>query len=848
MGDQKKKAPYFTENQKQIHPTYFLPQGDTMSKVFLSHSSFDKDFVEKVYSDLGAARCVYDAKNFQKNCDLPTQIRDGLEDCDIYALFLSASAIQSKWVSAELDIAFELRTRWKIRKFLVFQLDDTKWDTLPHWMGSYIASCPPSPRQVVLRLLDELIDRDAEKLECHGRSEDERNIVDLLSESEATPSYLYISGPTGIGRRTIASKVYRSFYPHISEHKIEINVDQVDDTLDIYRRALAYSANWRASDYTQELERYVRLSPILKSRELAALLKDISTTFGQVVIINLGTAALTEEGKPQPWFSTLTKYLAPADYPYVWFISQRFLSGNDLTNGLFLSIDPLDDEWSKFLFRILIKKYKVSIPSKEEQSRMETSISGHPGLICMVANYLRKNPHYKPNRTHANVVKLINEQVQRILYDYVGTNQDRELAVALFADANILSYAEIQNIAKEWPAFEEAMESLMDTGLLVRTDSDYALVSYIHRATEGLAAKHREALAPIRKSLLTDLDELSDTSYLSIQLLDARIVAHILDGAPIAGYLSNLVMPSQQLRAAKRRYDAQEYSHSLSLAKQAYEQTDKLSDNGRREAWRLIGLSSVRANLEEEFKVFTAEYNKIKKSPQTDAIFNFSNGLKERLKGNLREAQDWYKKIKQEKYADSHVYRELAYIYAFERNFDEAHSCANRAHDLAFGNPYVLDILAMVLLERFKTEKRGAAITEIDACLDLLKAADEREGTNFYTARAKIRAVVVNNDLSSLHDLFSSRRNLPIAAKIALLSILSVKEKDLQFNELHGELIKALREKRNPLAKIEMARIEIEHHCARRHFGQAENILSENRNKFTQRCCEQLERLLPVKK
>lgn len=819
-----------------------------MSKVFLSHSTFDKDFVEKVYADLGAARCVYDARTFQKNCDLPAQIRDGLEDCDVYALFLSASAIQSRWVSAELDIALELRTRWKIRKFLVFQLDDTKWDTLPHWMGRYIASCPPSPRQVVLRLLDELNDKGVGALECHGRSEDERKIVDLLSESEVPPSYLYISGPNGIGRRTIASKVYQSFYPHLSQHKIDIAVDQVDDTLDIYRRALAYSANWRASDYKKELDRFVDLSPTLKSRELAALLRDISTNFGQVVIINLGTSALTEEGKPQAWFSSLTKYLTSADYPYVWFISQRFLNGNDLPNGLFLSVDSLDDKWSTFLFRVLIKKFGVSIPSREEQSRIETSISGHPGLISMVANYLRRNPQYKPNRTHNNVVKLINEQVQQILHDFVGTNIDRERAVALFAEANILSYAEIQNIAKVWPEFEAATESLMDAGLLIRTDSDYALVSYLQRATEGLASKHRTALAPIRKSLLADFDTLKDTSYLSIQLLDARIVAHILDGTPIAGYLSNLVMPSQQIRAAKRRYDSQDYDLSLKLAKQAYDQTEKLSENGRREAWRLIGLSSVRANLEDEFKVFVAEYPKIKKSPQTDAIFNFGNGLKERLKGNLREALNWYKKIKQDKYADSHVYRELAYIHAFERNFDEAYSCVTKAHDLAFGNPYVLDILAMVLLDRFKTERRGVAITEIDACLDQLKAADERDGTNFYSARAKMREVVVNNDLTSLHDLFASRRNLPIAAKLALLSMLSLKEKDLQFNELHGELTKALREKRNPLAKIEMARVDFEHFCARRQFDQAEAILRDNRAYFTQRCCEQLERLLPGKK
>ena len=816
-----------------------------MSKVFLSHSSFDKDFVEKVYAELGAARCVYDVKTFEKNCDLPMQIREGLEDCDVYALFLSATAVKSNWVTSELDIALELRTRWKIRKFLVFQLDDTKWDTLPPWMGRYVVSCPPSPRQVVLRLMNEVSNASSANVECHGRSEDERRIVDLLSDPEVPPSYLYISGPNGIGRRTIASKVYESFYPNVSSHKIEITVDQVDDTLDIYRRALAYSANWRANDYKQELDRYVELSPTLRSRELAKLLRDISITFGQVVIINLGTAALTEEGKPQAWFASLTKYLAPADYPYIWFISQRFLNGSDLSNGLFLSVDSLDEKWSTFLFRILIKKYGIAIPSKDEQSRIETSISGHPGLITMVANYLRRNPNYKPNRTHNNVVKLINEQVQQILFDFVGTDTDREQAVALFAEANILSYGEIQNISREWPSFETCTESLIDAGLLARVASDYSLVTYIQRASEGLATKHRAALAPIRKALLADFDTLEDNSYLSIQLLDARIVAHILDGTPLAGYLSNLVMPSQQIRAAKRRYDSQDYEGSLKLAKQAYEQTEKLSENGRREAWRLMGLSAVRANLDDQFQVFVTEYSRIKSSPQTDAIYNFGNGLRERLRGNLRQALVWYKKINQDRYADSHVYRELAYIYAFERSFDEAYSCVTKAHDLAFGNPYVLDILAMVLLERFKAERRGVSITDIDTCLDQLKAADERDGTTFFSTRSRMREVIVNNDLASLHDLFSNRRALPIAAKLALLSMLSLKEKDLQFNELHGELTKALREKRNPLAKIEMSRVDIEHHCARRQFDQAEKLLRDNRSFFPQRCCDELERLFP---
>ena len=341
-----------------------------MPRAFLSHSSFDKDFVQQVYDGLGAGRCAFDARTLRKSSDLPAQIREGLEDCDIYVLFLSHSALQSNWVTAELDVASELRSRWKIRSVLVFQLDETKWDNLPTWTHRYVASCPPSPQQVALRIEDEIRNLRSDPFGCHGRDEDVRRAVELLSEADSTPAYIYLSGPVGIGRRTLAAEIYKSYYPHIAKTHIEINVDQLDDLIDIYRRALGFSSNWRARDYRSAVDQFLTLSTTQRADKLAALLRDISTAFGQVVIINVGTSALTEEGKPQSWFTSLTNSLMPADYPYIWFISQRFLSGNKLRNGIFLAVEPIDDKWSAFLFKVLIKKYKVAIPSREEQSQI----------------------------------------------------------------------------------------------------------------------------------------------------------------------------------------------------------------------------------------------------------------------------------------------------------------------------------------------------------------------------------------------------------------------------------------------------------------------------------------------
>lgn len=816
-----------------------------MSKIFLSHSTFDKDFVDQVFEILGAGRCVYDKVTFKKNSDLALQIRDGLEGCEFYALFLSSSALKSNWVQAEMDLANELKTQWRVKKVFIFQLDSTNWTELPKWMGRYVVSCPPSPAHVALRLMDEIRPTAEEDAGCLGRSDDEQFLISELSEADATPCFIYLSGPLGIGRRTLASSIYKTFYKDISQNKIKIELEAFDGYPDIYRKALTYSANWRAGDYRRAVESYSLKPEKEQISELADLLKNITTAFRQVIIIDLGVVALTEEGKPQKWFVDLAKKLPTADYPYIWFLSQRFLGGFEIPNGVFYAVQPLESSWSSTLFTVLLKKYGILLPSKDEQKLIESSISGHPGLINFVASYLRKNPAYKPTRTHNNIVKLINEQVQSILIDFIGGDEEKEKAVAFYAESHILSYEEILLISKSWPEFEASTESLLDTGLLIKQGSDYSLAGYVGRVASSFAKKHHGNLAKYRRMLLTAFDSVSEDSYISTQLLDARIVEHILDGSPISSYLTNLVMPSQQIKAAKRNYDARQYNASLSLAKLAFEQDGKLSRNGRREAWRLIGLSAIRAPSLVDFDFFCKEYEKLEKTPQVNSHYYFANGLKARVQGNLRDAQRWYEKIEKEKYADSHVYRELAYVYAFERSFEKALSCVRKAHELAFGNPYILDILAMILIDRYRSERNASLTNDIEGCLDDLKLADERDGTNFHYARSKIRDVVIHNDVSSLGELFSNRKHLPISAKVSLLAMLSAKGKNHQYDELQQEINGAMKKERNLLVQLETARIDFEHQIDGGNFASAKSILGNYRARLTDKCIQDMERQLP---
>ena len=58
-------------------------------KIFLSHSSSDKDIVEEVYKELGAGICHYDIATFDPTGFLPDQIYSALAESTHFVLFAS---------------------------------------------------------------------------------------------------------------------------------------------------------------------------------------------------------------------------------------------------------------------------------------------------------------------------------------------------------------------------------------------------------------------------------------------------------------------------------------------------------------------------------------------------------------------------------------------------------------------------------------------------------------------------------------------------------------------------------------------------------------------------------------
>lgn len=78
-----------------------------VGKVFLSHASGDKPFVDRLAADLASHSIPvwYDKLDMKIGESVPGKINEGIADSKYFAIVLSPAAIVSKWVTEELNAA-----------------------------------------------------------------------------------------------------------------------------------------------------------------------------------------------------------------------------------------------------------------------------------------------------------------------------------------------------------------------------------------------------------------------------------------------------------------------------------------------------------------------------------------------------------------------------------------------------------------------------------------------------------------------------------------------------------------------------------------------------------------------
>ena len=199
-------------------------------RAFLSHSSTDKGYVEAVGMflrpgtfELDSQTFELDSQTFDHGAVNSQAIQKALKRCDLFCLFLSSHSVISSYVDFETLLGIEFLASGSISRFLAICLDETAFKQASANAKHFNIVRNILQPDAAARLIEgHLISLAAADSTLHhvfiGREDELKEIGQKITDHSRPPSKaLYLSGIFGSGRRTIAKKVYRDYFPHVGQ-------------------------------------------------------------------------------------------------------------------------------------------------------------------------------------------------------------------------------------------------------------------------------------------------------------------------------------------------------------------------------------------------------------------------------------------------------------------------------------------------------------------------------------------------------------------------------------------------------------------------------------------------------
>ena len=193
-----------------------------MIKAFLSHSSKDKkSYVDIVANRLTKVNIVYDALTFEEGEKSFDEIIKGLNESNLFVLFISEPALSSSWVMKEIEIAKKYFLDNKIKRIYPVIIDRSithEDKRIPNWLKDeynlrYLSKPSVLARRIELRLREI-------SWQIHPELEKRKKIFvgpnDKIEEFEIriddfdrlNPKCIIATGLNSVGRRTFLKHAF----------------------------------------------------------------------------------------------------------------------------------------------------------------------------------------------------------------------------------------------------------------------------------------------------------------------------------------------------------------------------------------------------------------------------------------------------------------------------------------------------------------------------------------------------------------------------------------------------------------------------------------------------------------
>lgn len=687
-----------------------------MNRAFLSHSSNQKDLVRQVACDLGKANCVFDEFEFESGLPIFDEIIKGIDQSDVFVLFLSDDALNSDWVKSEIIQAKNIIDNGLNKRFFPILIDkslDVSVDNrIPEWVKRYLLKPIVRPfiitKKIRQRLLELRLDANpifkAKATLFIGRQDlFDQLETKIYSVADTKAKSIIVSGIQGIGRRTFLREAFlrekriRDFY-----EPIYITLD-TKDSIEVFILKLQDYKGENTVDY---LEQLMKIEYEEKISEAKKLLIEIKNNNEFVFIIDSGCIVKPSK-QMADWYLQIIND-SEFDNIFTFNVISKFRPSNEFIKNnkdfIHLNVTNLSEKDTEKLFVKYSSLLKIDL-RKEDAEEILLLLNGIPSQVHYAVERIKDFGIIETIKNKDEIIDYGETQVYYIVDSIRSKGEFAFNLLVLISSFDFISYDLIYSVVGNSDNVDNLLEDFYITGVydLVGANKEYIKVhypiaDYLIRSRAKIDATFRFVLKEKIKKFIKEegaLNEFQDVSEL----------LHNIKGAIIEGYnLPNkYYIPSFVLKTIVELYYLENYSTVVSLIDKVLENGKRLEKNLVREFkyWLCLSLARL-SDGRFEYEVQNID----------GADYNYLYGFFFRIKKRLDDSERYLKSALAKNPGFQRAKRELVNVLLLKSNFSEALNMAKSNYDNQKLNAFHIQAYFICLTRKNYLSKEDKVVIE----------------------------------------------------------------------------------------------------------------------------------------
>jgi len=762
-----------------------------MTKVFLSHSSKQKGYVEIVANKLGKFNIVYDAWTFENGNKTLDEIYNGIETSGIFVYFISNESLDSQWVKEEVNKAEEYLKKDKLKRFLPLIIDNTvkhSDDRIPLWIKEEYNIKYISKPSKCYDLIKQVLQLVGWNLYPKQKQTDQLFIgrtvqIKLYEEriynfDKPTPSSVVVSGLTSIGRRKFIKHVLvnsNKIKPYYSPPIITIDIRNSIEDLIIKLYGLGYSE--------QHIDYISNLSEKTISEKVTIASSLITELNGNNDILFLvdNFSIVSKDGIVVDWFLQINEIIRKLNNLVICVISQsriksKFLLHNDTLFSI--EIPELEPYERKAFFKALLDVENISL-NQEDFKIISNQFTGFPEQVTYTVSLIKhdgkehviKNPH--------EIVEFNTEKVAKIIRNF----EDNTLALQILkilSESEFLSINVLEDILKDDFQSAEKIISQFTNEFIIEFIGNTKEFLRLNDSVKDYIQRLGYKLSDIYN---TNLQQHAQKAFNDYEIIDRDISDYVISfkEALKQGYSvpNEFLIPSHYVNAMRELYNYERRFKDVVIIADRILQNERFLDSRivkEIRYWLCLSLARRRDKriLEEVQKIDGPDHS-------------FLLGFYYRIVGRHEDAIQRFNQVLEDAPYFYRAKRELVQVYLNTEQYNEAFYLAKENYLADKNNTYNLQSYFRCLIKLEGAKQK----TELNNLLNALKNNPHIKAREmFLTARAEYLFFIENNEekaIQTIDDAIASfpKNIYPCLTKLELLrKTTNVSELETTINEI----------------------------------------------------------------